>query len=62
VVTEVGFKVATDPDTVRAPNVAVIHLHRIPSPVPRGFWKGPCLAMEVLNFKPGLITARDSRR
>jgi Uma2 family endonuclease len=50
VVTEVGFKLATDPDTVRAPDVAVIHLHRIPSPAPRGFWKGPPdLAMEVLS-------------
>ena len=50
VVTEVGFKLAANPDTVRAPDVAVIHQHRIPSPAPRGFWKGPPdLAGEVLS-------------
>jgi Uma2 family endonuclease len=48
VVTEVGFKLAANPDTVRAPDVAMVRRHRIPSPAPRGFWHGPPdLAVEV---------------
>ena len=50
VLTEVGFKLAAGPDTVRAPDVAVIRQHRIPSPEPKGFWNGPPdLAVEVLS-------------
>jgi Uma2 family endonuclease len=48
--TEVGFKLKAKPDTVRAPDVAFIRRDRIPSPGPRGFWKGaPDLAIEVLS-------------
>jgi Uma2 family endonuclease len=48
--TEVGFKLASNPDTVRAPDVAFIRQDRIPTPEPRGFWNGPPdLAFEVLS-------------
>lgn len=50
VVTEVGFKLASNPDTVRAPDLAFLKRERIPTPVPRGFWRGvPDLAVEVLS-------------
>ena len=50
VVTEVGFKLASDPDTVRAPDLAFVRRERIPPVDPRGFWQGPPdLAIEVLS-------------
>lgn len=50
VVTEVGFKLASNPDTVRAPDVAVMRRHRLPSPLPKGFVNGPPdLVIEVLS-------------
>lgn len=50
VVTEMGVKLASNPDTVRAPDVAFIRQERIPSIEPRGFWNGPPdLAIEVLS-------------
>lgn len=49
VVTELGFKLKSNPDTVRAPDLAFIREGRIP-PNPRGFWNGsPDLAIEVLS-------------
>jgi Uma2 family endonuclease len=49
VLTEVGFKLKSDPDTVRAPDIAFIRQDRIP-PDPQGFWNGPPdLAVEVLS-------------
>jgi Uma2 family endonuclease len=49
--TEIGFILATNPDTVRAPDVAFVRGDRLPaSGVPRGFWPGPPdLAVEVLS-------------
>lgn len=49
--TEVGFKLASKPDTVRAPDVSLIRRERIPSTgFRRGFWQGaPDLAVEVLS-------------
>jgi Uma2 family endonuclease len=48
--TEVGFKLASNPDTVRAPDVAFLCQERIPRPEPRGFMDGPPdLAIEVLS-------------
>jgi Uma2 family endonuclease len=46
---EVGFQLACDPDTVRAPDVAFIARERVPaSGIPRGYWPGPPdLAVEV---------------
>jgi Uma2 family endonuclease len=50
VVTEVGFKLAFGPDTVRAPDIAFIRKDRVPSPDVRGFLTGPPdLAIEVLS-------------
>jgi Uma2 family endonuclease len=46
---ETGFKIESDPDTVRAPDVAFIAKHRLPEVEPRGYpgW-APDLAVEVL--------------
>lgn len=54
---ETGFKIASDPDTVRAPDLSFVSRERIPEgDVPIGFWPGaPDLAVEVLS--PG-----DTRR
>jgi Uma2 family endonuclease len=50
VLTEAGFILARNPDTVRAPDVAFVRRERIPSPDPRGFLDGPPdLAVEVLS-------------
>ena len=50
VLTEVGFKLASNPDTVRAPDIAFVRKSRVPSPDPKGFLKGPPdLAVEVLT-------------
>ena len=48
---ETGFKIASDPDTVRAPDLAFISRERIPAEgIPRGFWPGaPDLAVEVIS-------------
>lgn len=48
---ETGFKLASDPDTVRAPDVAFIRQERIPeSGITKKFWPGaPDLAVEVLS-------------
>jgi Uma2 family endonuclease len=54
---ETGFKIASDPDTVRAPDLGFVSRERIPEGgVPITFWPGaPDLAVEVLS--PG-----DTRR
>jgi len=50
VMTEVGFKLASNTDNVRAPDIAFIRQDRIPRSEPRGFWNGPAdLAVEVLS-------------
>jgi Uma2 family endonuclease len=51
VATELGFILARNPDTVRAPDVAFINRERIPAGgLPKGFWIGaPDLAVEVLS-------------
>ena len=48
---ETGFKLATNPDTVRAADVALVLNERIPATgVPDSFWDGaPDLAVEVLS-------------
>jgi Uma2 family endonuclease len=52
---ETGFKIAFDPDTVRAPDFAFVSRERIPeSGIPKGYWVGaPDLAVEVVS--PGDI-------
>jgi Uma2 family endonuclease len=51
-----GFKIASDPDTVRAPDVAFVRRERIPeSGIPKKFWPGvPDLAVEVLSLGDSL--------
>lgn len=46
-----GFKIASEPDTVRAPDLAFIRRERIPAEgIPRGYWPGaPDLAVEVIS-------------
>jgi Uma2 family endonuclease len=47
---ETGFKLATDPDTVRAPDVAFVARERVPAAVTRGYPAfAPDLAVEVLS-------------
>jgi Uma2 family endonuclease len=48
---ETGFRLASDPDTVRAPNVSFISKQNLPEREPSdGFWPGaPDLAVEVLS-------------
>ncbi|MFN2455713.1 MAG: Uma2 family endonuclease [Pyrinomonadaceae bacterium] len=48
---ETGFKIKTDPDTVRAPDIAFIRQERIDEiGDPDGYWPGaPDLAVEVLS-------------
>lgn len=52
---EVGFQLASDPDTVRAPDVAFIARERVPATgIPRGYWPGPPdLAVEVVSPNDG---------
>jgi Uma2 family endonuclease len=54
--TEVGFELASDPDTVRAPDVSFVGSGRIAEHgIPAGYWPGPPdLAIEV-------VSASDSR-
>lgn len=48
---DVGFQIASDPDTVRAPDVAFVTRERVATTgIPRGFWPGPPdLAVEVVS-------------
>jgi len=49
-VTEVGFTLRTNPDTVRGPDVAFVRQERVPPETLRTFWSGaPDVAMEVLS-------------
>jgi Uma2 family endonuclease len=47
---ETGFKIASDPDLVRAPDVSFVRKARLAGGVPKGFLEGvPDLAVEVLS-------------
>jgi Uma2 family endonuclease len=48
---EVGFRLTTDPDTVRAPDISFLGAERVPpGGVPRGYITGaPDLAVEVVS-------------
>ena len=49
-VVETGFKLASDPDTVRGPDLAVVNRRRLPDPEPTGFPDlAPDLVVEVLS-------------
>jgi Uma2 family endonuclease len=49
--TDWGFRLASNPDIVRAPDVGFVRAERIPADgLPEGFWPGaPDLAIEVLS-------------
>jgi Uma2 family endonuclease len=51
VMVEVGFRLTTDPDTVRAPDISFLGAERVPpGGVPRGYITGaPDLAVEVVS-------------
>jgi len=58
---ETGFKLTSNPDTVRAPDVAFITRERVPSPIPAGYpAMPPDLAVEVLSpdDRPGEVLAK----
>lgn len=48
---ETGFKIASDPDTVRAADIAFVRRERIPATgIPKNFWElAPDLAVEVVS-------------
>jgi len=61
VAAETGFTLATDPDTVRAPDAAFIRRERLPDPPPVGFARlAPDLVVEVLSpdDRPGEVLAK----
>ena len=56
-----GFKIATDPDTVRGPDLAFVRRDREPDPGLRGFPAlAPDLVVEVLSYndRPGEVLAK----
>src|SRR5574341_1720008 len=56
-----GFKLASDPDTVRGPDVAFVQKGRIPDPPPAGYAElAPDLAVEILSprDRPGETLAK----
>jgi Uma2 family endonuclease len=58
---ETGFKLATDPDTVRAPDVAFVSKDRLPDPPPAGYAAlAPDLVVDVLSpdDRPGEVLAK----
>jgi Uma2 family endonuclease len=61
VVSEMGFLIERDPDTVLAPDCAFIRADRIPRPEPEGYFPlAPDLAVEVLSpsDRPGGVLAK----
>jgi Uma2 family endonuclease len=58
---DTGFKLESDPDTVRAPDVAFVSRGRIPADgLPKAFWRGaPDLAVEVLSPSDSLAEAHE---
>lgn len=58
---ETGFKIESDPDTVRAPDVAFIVKARVPEEEPKGYpASAPDLVVEVLGAddRPGEVLAK----
>ena len=56
-----GFQLTSNPDTVRAPDVAFVQKRRVPDPLPAGYPAlAPDLAVEVLgpDDRPGEVLAK----
>jgi Uma2 family endonuclease len=61
VVGDPGFKLATDPDTVRGPDIAFVRRERVPNPTPTGFAAfPPDLVIEIRSpsDRPGDILGK----
>ena len=60
VVGEIGFVLARNPDTVRAPDVAFIRAERVAGRIPGYFEGAPDLAVEILSpdDRPGYVRDR----
>jgi Uma2 family endonuclease len=61
VAAETGFKLASDPDTVRAPDIAFVSSEQLPDPPPTGYAEiAPVLVVEVLSpdDRPGAVLAK----
>lgn len=61
VVGDAGFKLATNPDTVRGPDIALVRRERAPDPAPVGFAAfSPDLAIEIRSpsNRPGDILGK----
>lgn len=48
---DTGFRIASEPDTVRSPDVSFVRRERIPQDgIPEGYWPGaPDLAVEIIS-------------
>jgi Uma2 family endonuclease len=59
---ETGFKLASNPDTVLAPDAAFVRRERVPADgIPKKFWPGPPdLAVEIMS--PGDTVAEAGRK
>ncbi|HKS06626.1 MAG TPA: Uma2 family endonuclease [Gemmatimonadaceae bacterium] len=58
---ETGFKIFTDPDTVRAPDASFVTASRLPVTLPRGFLSiAPDLVVEVVSpsDRPGEVLSK----
>lgn len=58
---DAGFKLASNPDTVRGPDVAFVQRARLPAPPPAGFAAlAPDLVVEILSpgDRPGEVLAK----
>src|ERR1041384_326427 len=56
-----GFHIASDPDTVRGPDIAFVRRERLPHPSPAGFARfAPDLAIEIMSpsDRPGETLAK----
>ena len=61
VICDTGFKLFSDPDTVRGPDIAFVRKERVPDPLPEGFAPfAPDLAVEVRSpgDRPGEVLAK----
>jgi len=58
VLSETGYVLFSNPDTVRGPDVSFVRRERVPDPIPRGYARfAPDLAIEVLSpdDRPGEV-------
>src|SRR5438552_18866114 len=64
VATELGFILARNPDTVRAPDIAFINRQRIPARgLPKGLWNGapdPAAHVQSLDHRPSDVRTTEA--